>query len=205
MFTYDRTADFRCALDGAEGHCGSGVFGRAAYGPLAVGRHTFEVRAIVGEDVSPPASYSWTVATAPNGGKGSGSGGMDAGSGESSTADESVPFEISGDVTGLTPGVSQPIVLTLVNPNAAAILVTSVVVEIAAESTPPGCPSEPNISLDQPAGITAGSPVRVAGHGSVVLSTYPLAPRIGFVDRPWNQDGCKGKSFALSYSGSAHS
>ena len=95
--------------------------------------------------------------------------------------------------------------LTLRNPNAAAIFVTSVAVEIGEDSTPPGCPSEPNIALDQPSGISAATPLRVPGHGSVVLTTYPLAPRIGFVDRSWNQDVCKGKSFALSYSGSAHS
>ena len=206
MFTYDRTADFRCTLDGAGMDCGTGLFGQAAYeGPLALGRHIFGVRAIVGEEVSPPAAYSWTVLAAPDDGEGSGSGGPVSGSGESSTAGNSAPFEISGDVTGLVPGISQPIVLTLSNPNAAAIFVTSVAVEIAEDSTPSGCPSELNIALDQPSGISTASPVEVPGHGSVVLGTYPLAPRIGFIDRPWNQDVCKGKSFALSYSGSAHS
>jgi hypothetical protein len=205
MFTYDRTTDFRCTFDGAREDCGSGVFGQATYEGLALGRHTFGVRAIVGEQVSPAASYSWTIVATPADGGGSGPGGAVSGSGQSSTAGDSAPFEISGDVTGLVPGVSQPIVLTLRNPNAAAIIVTSVAVEVGEDSTPPGCPSELNIALDQPSGISPASPVRVPGHGSVVLSTYPLAPRIGFVDRPWNQDGCKGKSFALSYSGSAHS
>ena len=38
MFTYDRTADFRCRLDGANADCGSGIFGQAVYeGPLALG------------------------------------------------------------------------------------------------------------------------------------------------------------------------
>ena len=206
MFTYDRTADFRCTFDGVREHCGSGVFGQVTYeGPLTLGRHTFEVRAITGQEVSPRASYSWTVVATPDDGGGSGPGGAVSGSGQSSTAGDSAPFEISGDVTGLVPGVSQPIVLTLRNPNAAAIFVTSVAVEIGEDSTPPGCPSEPNIALDQPSGISAATPLRVPGHGSVVLTTYPLAPRIGFVDRSWNQDVCKGKSFALSYSGSAHS
>ena len=205
MFTYDRTADFRCTLDGAGRDCGTGVFGRAVYeGPLTLGRHTFEVRALIDQEVSPSASYSWTVATVPDDDEGSGTGGTDSGAGESTTG-QSVPFDISGDVTGLAPGVARPIVLTLRNPNAAPIFVTSVAVEIAEDSTPPGCPSEPNIALDQPTGISTASPVQVPGHGSVVLSTYPLAPRIGFNDRPWNQDVCKGKSFALSYSGSAHS
>ena len=206
MFTYDRTADFRCTFDGAREDCGSGVFGQVVYeGPLALGRHTFGVRAIVGEAVSPAASYSWTIAATPDDGGGSGPSGAVSGSGEGSTAGDSARFEISGDVTGLVPGVSQPIVLTLRNPNAAAIFVTSVAVEIGEDSTPPGCPSERNIALDQPSGISPADPVQVPGHGSVVLTTYPLAPRIRFVDRPWDQDVCTGKSFALSYSGSAHS
>jgi hypothetical protein len=205
MFTYDRTADFRCTLDGADADCGSGIFGQAVYdGPLALGRHTFEVRALTGRNVSPPDSYAWTVAATPTEGDGPGDGGSDAGAGEGSTA-ESLPFDISGDVAGLAPGVWQPIVLTLDNPNATAIYVTSVVVEISEDSTPPGCPSETNIAVDQASGISTASPVRVAGHGSVVLRAHPLAPLITLVDRPWNQDACKGKSFALSYSGSAHS
>jgi hypothetical protein len=205
MFTYDRTADFRCTLDGADTDCGSGIFGQAVYeGPLALGRHTFEVRALTGRDVSPPASYAWTIAATPTEGDGSDAGGTDAGAGEGSTA-ESLPFDISGDVAGLAPGVWQPIVLTLENPNAAAIYVTSVVVEISEDSTPPGCSSEANIALDQASAISAATPVRVPGHDTVVLRAHPLAPLITLVDRPWNQDACKGKSFALSYSGSAHS
>jgi hypothetical protein len=205
MFTYDRTADFRCSLDGVGADCGSGIFGRAVYeGPLALGRHTFEVRALTGRDPSPPASYAWTVAATPTDGAGSDETGSDVGAGEGSTAG-SLPFDISGDVAGLAPGVWQPIVLTLANPNAVAIFVTSVVVEISDDSSPPGCPSETNIALDQASGITTSSPVRVAGHGSVALRAHPLAPRITLVDRPWNQDVCKGKSFALSYTGRAHS
>src|SRR5262249_28786063 len=155
MFTYDRTADFRCTLDGADSDCGSGIFGQAVYErPLALARHTFGVRALTGRDVSPPASYAWTIAASPTPpGDGSGDGGSDAGAGESSTA-ESLPFDISGDVAGLAPGFPQPIVLTLTNPNAAAIFVTSVVVDISEDSTPSGCPSDANIALVQAPGIS---------------------------------------------------
>jgi hypothetical protein len=149
MFTHGRTADFRCTLDGAWRDCGTGVFGRAVYeGPLALGRHTFEVHAITRQGASPAASYSWTVATVPDDDEGLGAaGGTVSGAGESTTG-QSVPFDIWGDVTGIAPGVSQPIVLTLRNPNAAAIFVTTVAVEIAEDSTPPNCPSELNIALD---------------------------------------------------------
>ena len=208
MFTYDRTADFRCTLDGAGSDCGSGILGQAVYGgPLALGRHTFEVRALTGRDVSPPASYAWTIAATPTPpGDSSSEGGADAdaGAGESSTS-ESLPFEISGDVAGLAPGVSQPIVLTLGNRSAAAIFVTSIVVDISEDSTPPGCSSDANIALAQASGVSASRPVRVPGHDSVVLRESPIAPQITLLDRPWNQDICKGKSFVLSYTGSAHS
>lgn len=214
MFTYDRTVAFECMLDGgATAACGVGLFGSRTYpGPLAVGRHTFEVRAVSGTKTSSPASYSWTIVvpspgggTPGAGGGGSGdSGGGSSGDGGSST-DERASFDIAGDVEGLAPGVTKPIVLTLRNPNAAPIYVTEIAVEIADESTPPGCAAEPNIALDQPSGITASSPVLVPGHGTVVLGRHPQAPRITFLNRPWNQDVCKGKSFALTYSGSAHS
>jgi len=214
MFTYDRTVAFECTLDGAAtAACGLGLFGSRTYpGPLALGRHTFEVRAVTDTETSSPASYSWTIAVPSADGdtpgtSGSGSGDSDAGSsgdGGSST-EEPASFEIAGDVDGLAPGITKPIVLTLRNPNAAPIYVTAVAVDIADDSTPPGCASAPNIALEQPSGITASSPVLVPGHGTVVLGHRPEAPQISFLNRSWNQDVCKGKSFELAYSGSAHS
>lgn len=214
MFTYDRTAAFECTLDGAAtSACGLGLFGSRTYpGPLALGRHVFEVRAVSGTETSSTASYSWTIVVPPRVGEtpgtgGSGSGtshGESSGDGGSSTED-TASFDIAGDVEGLAPGITKPIVLTLRNPDAAPIYVTAVDVDLADESTPPGCPTEPNIVLDQPSGITASSPVVVPGHGTVVLRHHPEAPQISFLNRPWNQDVCKGKSFELTYSGSAHS
>src|SRR4029078_8014213 len=59
MFTYDRNADFRCTLDGAGSDCGSGILGQAVYGgPLALGRHTLEARALSRRGESPPAAAS---------------------------------------------------------------------------------------------------------------------------------------------------
>jgi hypothetical protein len=41
MFTYDRTADFRCTLDGAGRTAEPASSVQAVYeGPLALGRHT---------------------------------------------------------------------------------------------------------------------------------------------------------------------
>jgi hypothetical protein len=207
MFTSATSAEFRCALDGGdETHCGAGFLGAESYpGPLAPGRHTFRVWAVTETETSGVASYSWTILAsgeAPAGGEGDGSDGQ--GSGTQAPAGHE-PFEISGDVDRLAPGVTETIVLTVRNPNDHPIYVTAISVEIAEDSTPPGCRSAPNIALEQPTGITASSPVLLAPHASVTLDGFPRAPRIGFRNRPWNQDVCKGKSFALDYTGSAHS
>jgi hypothetical protein len=174
----------------------------------------FRVRAISGDDVSDPASYAWTVVT-PDGSTSDDSGSADddaddvrgGGTGSGYPPPDGTPrsFRISGDVEGLAPGVERTIVLTLRNPNAEAIYVTAVSVDISADSSPTGCRSASNVELEQPTGITATSPVLVPGHGSVEVETYPRAPRIRFLDQPWNQDVCKDKRFALTYSGSAHS
>lgn len=207
MFTDERSADFRCVLDEREPTaCGVGLFGSASYaGPLARGPHVFRVRAATPTETSEPASYSWTVVASADDTPPSGvvESGADQGTGESSGAE--IPFDIAGDVDGLAPGITKAIALTLQNPSPETIYVTEVTVEISDDSTPPGCPSGQNISLQQPTGITAASPVVLAGHGSVVLTSYPRAPSIGLRNQPWNQDVCKGKSFHLTYAGSAHS
>jgi len=222
FFTNEQTVEFRCSLDGgAPASCGAGLLGSMSYpGPLSFGRHVFEVRALHGSDVSDPATYAWTVAVEPvgltpppddagDGGNGDGdtsdgeSGGPPPSHG-SGAADGDVPFEISGAVDGLAPGITKPILLTLRNPNADAIRVTSIVVEISEDSTPPGCSSASNIALRQAMGITEDDPVVVPARTTVVL-TASRAPTITFRDQPWNQDVCKAKSFDLTYSGSAHS
>ena len=218
--TNEQTVEFRCALDGgAPSSCGSGLLGSMSYpGPLEIGRHVFEVRAMVGRKTSDPATYAWTVAAEPppppndggtggssdGDGTGDASGGTSSSQGSGSAGDDGAPFEISGEVGGLAPGITKPILLTLRNPNPEAIRVTSITVEIADDSTPPGCKSGSNMALRQADGITADDPVVVPGRGLVVLSAG-RAPTITFRNQPWNQDVCKGKSFELTYSGSAHS
>jgi hypothetical protein len=185
---------------------------------LSVGRHVFEVRALVGTDASDPATYAWTVAAeavepSPPPDEGAGGSGDEndaAGAlgGTSSqgtgAADDGAPFDISGGVGGLAPGITKPILLTLRNPNAYAIRVISIVVEISDDSTPPGCSSASNVALSQADGISEDDPVVVPGRGTVVLSPGQ-APAITLRDQPWNQDVCKGRSFELTYSGRAHS
>jgi hypothetical protein len=118
---------------------------------------------------------------------------------------EAMPFAISGDVHGLAPGVTRTIVLTLENPNAKPINVTSVVVDVTEGSGRPGCAEGPNLRVEQATAITQADPVVVPPRGSVQLRSAPLAPRITLRDRSRRQDGCKRTSFSLAYSGSAHS
>jgi hypothetical protein len=102
-------------------------------------------------------------------------------------------------------GVSTPIQLTLTNPNGVPILVTSLTVAIAADSAPPGCITASNVRLTQ-SNVSAAKPIAVPAKGSMTLRSAPSAPQITLLNLPGvNQDVCKNKSFALTYSGSAHS
>jgi hypothetical protein len=137
---------------------------------------------------------------------GAGTGGAGSGSGGAEPAtDESVAFAISGEVDGLAPGATKPIVLTLTNPNEVAIEVTSLTVGVSADGGRPGCPSSANVLVEQARGVTGLDPLRIPAHGSVVVGSFPRAPRITLLNRPWNQDSCKGRTFTLTYAGSAHS
>ena len=125
--------------------------------------------------------------------------------GAASFSAEPVPFRISGDVSGLVPGVPADVPLTLENPNGQPIRVTSVRAEIAPNSDPPGCASATHVSLEQPTGVTSDAPVAVPARGTVVLHTYPSAPRITLLATAADDDACKSTSFVLAYTGSAHS
>ena len=114
-------------------------------------------------------------------------------------------FTITGGAGNLMLGVSTPIQLTLTNPNGVPILVTSLTVAIAADSAPPGCITASNVRLTQ-SNVSAANPIAVPAKGSMTLRSAPSAPQITLLNLPGvNQDVCKNKSFALTYSGSAHS
>jgi hypothetical protein len=84
------------------------------------------------------------------------------------------------------------------------IRVTRVTVAVSAESSPPGCSSATNLVLEQATGISPAAPVVIPARGTVILTTFPRAPRIGFRNLGTSQEACKGKSFRLTYSGKAH-
>jgi cytoskeletal protein RodZ len=114
-------------------------------------------------------------------------------------------FTITGSVGNLVPGVATPIQLTLTNPNGVPIYVTALTVTVAPDSSPPGCSSAANLEITQ-SNASVASPIVVAAKSSLILPSAPSAPQITLRNLAGiNQDVCKGKSFILTYSGSAHS
>jgi hypothetical protein len=193
-FTDSKSVTFECALDGSlYATCGLGTLGSRTYpGPLAVGSHTFQVRARSATKASSAASYTWLVLGSPTAGSAAGLG-------------ASARVKISGRVGGLVPGMTRAIRVVLSNPTHTRIRVTALRVRISRDSVPSGCPSAKNFRLQQSTGISAKTPLIVPARSSVTLTRYPLAPRITFRNLPVNQDNCQGKSFVLSYTGQAHS
>ena len=125
--------------------------------------------------------------------------------GAASFSSDPVPFRISGAVSDLVPGVPADVPLTLANPNAQPIQVTSVRAEIAPGGDPLHCPAATYVLLEQPVGITAAAPVIVPAREEVVVHEYARAPRITLLATAADEDACKGASFELRYTGSAHS
>jgi hypothetical protein len=129
-------------------------------------------------------------------------GGSGSGSGSGSTGD--ADFTISGGVSGLEPGLTLPVKLTLTNPNSTRIYVTRLTISMSADSTPSGCSRDTNFRIIQ-SNASSASPIAVPAKGKVTLTGAPRAPQIEFLNLSTSQDVCKGKSFALTFSGSAHS
>lgn len=115
-----------------------------------------------------------------------------------------MPFTISGAVTGLTLGEWRAIPLRVANPNSVPILVSALTVQVSADSTPAGCPSNVNVELQQ-SNVSATNKLTVPANGSVTLPSGAVsAPRMRLKNLPTvNQDACKGVTYTLSYTGTA--
>jgi hypothetical protein len=140
------------------------------------GQHQFAVRAVdAAGNASGAASYKWKV-------------------------DPAVEFTITGDVTGLYPGVWVPIPVRITNPHNFTLLVESL---DAAVSTAPGSCPESNFEI---AAWTAspGDAVAVPANASSFLVPALKRPQIRLQNLPGsNQNTCKGVTVSLSYSGTA--
>jgi hypothetical protein len=171
---------FQCALDGgAFSACTNG----SAYLGLAVGSHTFQVRAVSAAGVvGPAASYTWTIAV----------GG----------------FPISGSITqALYPGISPvPLDLVFTNPNNFSIQITSVTVTVSGATTKPSCDGRANLLVTR--AFAAGPGVVVVPKNStrsLQELRIPQAqwPTVQMPNLPVKQDACKGATFTLTYTGTA--
>jgi hypothetical protein len=116
-------------------------------------------------------------------------------------------FAIEGNVAGLLyPGVSQPLHLTITNPNSKAIVITSLTVSVKAGSSKAGCDGPTNTQVTQ-SNVSASNTFTVpAKNGKVTLPTGTVsAPQVLMKNLPTNQDACQGASFTFTYAGNAHS
>jgi hypothetical protein len=118
------------------------------------------------------------------------------------------PFTISGTLSGLAPGRSLPLDLTLSNPNKKSLSVTNltVTVQSVARTTDAIAHNRPCTSADYAVTQYSGPyPLTVPGSGSASLSTLGVAsawPKLAMLNTITNQDGCKGATLTLVYSGS---
>jgi hypothetical protein len=169
---------FQCRLDGRSwSTCQSPV----AFNKLAIGNHSFLVRALGARGRHGNAArFRWRVL-------------------------EPMDFSITPQLAGLGalyPGAPpQALPLAITNPNPVPIFVTGL--QVRATADPPGCGSAENLILTGSSASSA-APIKVPASGSVSLpATGALAPTIQLRDLPVNQDACQRTQFPLSFTGTA--
>ena len=118
-------------------------------------------------------------------------------------------FTISGDLTRpLEPGLAAPLDLALTNPGPAEIAISSLQVSLASVSAPHADVTHPctvdDFRVDEFSGsygFTLGS----SSTSSLSELGFPAAqwPQVAMPDRPVNQNGCKGASLTLGYTGTS--
>jgi hypothetical protein len=172
---------------------------------LAPGPHVFKVRAILGGKVGGPGSYSWTILGSGTELAPSPASSAPVDGGQAQVAKQ-MSFAISGNPEGLLyPGAApRRIPLALRNPNQVSISVTALTVSAASEN--PECPVVGNLLITQ-SNASPLIPVVVPAGATVTLPSQGVtAPSIQLINsESVDQDGCKGSTFVLRYSGSAHS
>jgi hypothetical protein len=178
-----RHVRFKCHLDASPWRpCGR----RVSYASVESGRHRFYARAARGARESRIASFTWTV-EAPM-----------------TPADtHGLPFAVTqpGPPPLLYPGAGpSPLSLTLSNPNPDPIQVTSLAVDVT--GGPAGCDPRVNVR-DEPSPASSANPLVIPGSGNLTVPAAQ-APTIELAENGMNQDACRGGSFSLNFSGSAH-
>ncbi|MEU0095671.1 hypothetical protein [Kribbella sp. NPDC006257] len=120
------------------------------------------------------------------------------------------PFTISGNLPGaLAPGLSRPLDLTLANPNKKPLSVTNltVTVKTVTRTAYAIAHNQPCTTADYAVTQYSGPyPLTVPANGSASLSSLGVStsarPQVSMLNTALNQDGCKGATLALAYSGS---
>ena len=117
------------------------------------------------------------------------------------------PFTISGNLAGsLAPGVSLPLDLTLTNPNNQKVSVTNLTVTIKSVTKAANAPAGSCTTADYAVTQYSGPyPLAVAANGSAKLSALVASnakwPQVRMLNTTSNQNGCKGATVTLAYSG----
>jgi len=116
-------------------------------------------------------------------------------------------FQIAGNASQpISPGVMVPIDLRITNTHDEAMSVTGLTVKVLRVRAPNADRHRPcsveDFDLRQvPAAVDVLLPPASTRALSALEVDRSFWPRVGMVDRPVNQDGCKGASLTLSYSG----
>lgn len=117
-------------------------------------------------------------------------------------------FTISGDVRRpILPGELVPIDLRLDNTSDLDLAIDHITVGVVGIDAPRADVDHPCSAADfEVRQLSGGVVLRIAGNSAVNLSGMDLPdenwPAVSMVDRPVNQDGCKGASLTLRYEAS---
>jgi len=127
-----------------------------------------------------------------------------AGSGDAGPG-SSAPFTIEGYATEpISPGVRAPLDLRLTNPHDVPMSVTGLGVRVQTVSAPNADDAHPcavgDFAVDQ---TSSGLEIAVAARSTSTLINLGIPrakqPHVRMLNRPANQDGCKGASLTLAY------
>jgi hypothetical protein len=123
-------------------------------------------------------------------------------------AAQGLPFTISGKLDNLLPGQLQPLNLSLTNPNSTALSVAGLTVSVQSVSAPHATATLPCVVEDFSVTQFSGTyPLAVPASATRSLSDLGVPssqwPQVSIIDRPSDQDGCKGATVTLGYSGTA--
>lgn len=120
-------------------------------------------------------------------------------------APDRTPFGISGDVTGLAPGVTRALNLTLTNPYSYALMISDLRVAIAPVTAPGALPCTASDFAVSP--YSGSYPLRLPARAARTLEqlgvSEALQPRVTMLNRRVNRDGCKSGTLTFAYGGSA--